>query len=63
MVREGRVRAVGGSDIPIKADTICIHGDGPHAVEFAKQLRAEFEAAGVEVRAVGRGKGGRTAAS
>lgn len=55
MVREGVVRAVDGNDIAITADTICIHGDGPHAAEFAKALRAGFEAAGIAVRAVQRG--------
>ena len=54
MVRDGRVRAVDGSDIAIKADTICIHGDGPHAAEFAQALRSGFAAARIEVRAVGR---------
>ena len=54
MVREGVVRAVDGQDIAIRADTICIHGDSPHAAEFAKALREGFERAGVAVRAVGR---------
>ncbi len=54
MVREGVVRAVDGNDIAIRADTICIHGDGPHAAEFAQALRGGFEAAGIAVRAVGR---------
>lgn len=51
MVREGKVRAVNGEDIDLRADTICIHGDGPHAADFARRLRAAFEAAGVTVRA------------
>jgi UPF0271 protein len=54
MVREGTVTPVDGPPISIHVDTICIHGDGPHAAEFAKQLRAGFESAGIEVRAVGR---------
>jgi 5-oxoprolinase (ATP-hydrolysing) subunit A len=54
MVREGKVRAVTGEDITIRADTICIHGDGPHAAEFARGLRAAFETAGIAVRAPGR---------
>ena len=55
MVREGKVTAVDGRDIALRADTICIHGDGPHAAEFARRLRAGFEDAGIAVRAVGRG--------
>jgi UPF0271 protein len=54
LVREGVVRAVDGQDIPIRADTICIHGDGPHAAEFARRLRTGFEEAGIEVQSVGR---------
>ena len=51
MVRDGVVTDVEGEDIAIRADTICIHGDGPHAAEIAKQLRAGLEGAGVEIRA------------
>jgi len=54
MVREGKVTSVDGSEIAIRADTICIHGDGPHASEFAQRLRSAFEAAGIAVRAIGR---------
>jgi UPF0271 protein len=54
MVDEGRVRTVEGDDIPLRADTICIHGDGPHAAEFARRLRGTLDGAGVAVRAVGR---------
>ncbi|HEX4682427.1 MAG TPA: LamB/YcsF family protein, partial [Gemmatimonadaceae bacterium] len=52
MVREGKVRAIDGNDIAIKADTICIHGDGAHAAEFAQRLRTSFEAAGIAVQAL-----------
>jgi UPF0271 protein len=54
MVRDGRVTAVDGSELTMKVDTICIHGDGPHAAEFGHRLRAGFEAAGIAVKAVGR---------
>ena len=40
IVREARVRALDGTDVPISADTICLHGDGPGAVAFARRLRA-----------------------
>jgi len=53
MVREGKVRTVDGEELSMRVDTICIHGDGPHAAEFAQRLRAGFEAAGITVRAVG----------
>ena len=47
MVREGKVRALGGRDVAVRADTVCVHGDGPHAVAFARRLRAELTRAGV----------------
>jgi len=50
MVRESRVRATDGNDIAVRAETVCLHGDGPHAVEFARQLTAALRAAGVEIR-------------
>lgn len=50
MVRDGVVTPVDGDDIRVKVDTICIHGDGPHAAEFAKRLRAGFESSGIAVR-------------
>ena len=54
MVREGTVRAIDGKDLSIRVDTICIHGDGPHAAEFAQCLRQAFEAEGIAVRSFGR---------
>lgn len=50
MIRDGIVRATDGTDIPIRADTICLHGDGPQAVVFAQRLRKELAAAGIVVR-------------
>ena len=38
MIKEGTVITVSGKIIPIVAETICIHGDGKHAVEFAKAV-------------------------
>ncbi|MBK7290228.1 MAG: LamB/YcsF family protein [Chitinophagaceae bacterium] len=38
MIKDGTVTTVSGKSIPIKAETICIHGDGKHAIEFAKAI-------------------------
>jgi 5-oxoprolinase (ATP-hydrolysing) subunit A len=53
MVREGKVRATDGSDVTIKADTVCLHGDGPQAVTLARRLSAALQSAGVECRRAG----------
>lgn len=55
MVCEGKVRSIEGNDVSITADTICLHGDGPHAAEFARRLHSAFVDAGIAVRPVGRG--------
>ena len=39
MVKQQKVKTVSGKEIPIIAETICIHGDGKNAVEFAKAIR------------------------
>ncbi len=51
MVRDGIVRAIDGTEFPIRADTVCVHGDGPGAVVFARRLRRELRAAGCELKA------------
>jgi UPF0271 protein len=50
MIREQKVIAVDGSEVPIKAETICIHGDGAHAVEFARAIHDALIKEGIEIR-------------
>ncbi len=49
MVTEGKVRAVTGRDVPVKADSICIHGDGEHALAFAQKIRDALISSGVQL--------------
>lgn len=53
MVQDQRVVALDGSEIALEADTICLHGDTPGAVQLARAVRAGLEAAGVQVRRLG----------
>jgi UPF0271 protein len=53
MVRKGVVRSTTGADVFIAVDTVCLHGDGSHAVAFARRLRRELAAAGIEARPLG----------
>jgi UPF0271 protein len=53
MIKEGKVRSQQGQDVAIKADTVCIHGDGPHALEFARQIRAVLSQEGITLAAKG----------
>ncbi|AZV54695.1 MULTISPECIES: LamB/YcsF family protein [Bacillus] len=51
MVREGKVRTVQGEDISLKADTVCIHGDGSHALQFAKTITSKLKEASIHLKA------------
>ena len=52
MLQTGTVRSRQGTDVTVNAETICIHGDGTHALEFAKQIRTELEVADITVQAL-----------
>lgn len=54
MVQEGRVRAVTGQWVPLRAQTICLHGDGAHALAFARALRGALTQTGVRLQAPAR---------
>ncbi len=43
MVEENKVKATDGTIVPIEVDTICIHGDGPNAAEFAAAIHAALK--------------------
>ena len=49
MVKYSRVRSADAIMVPIKAETICIHGDGPNAVEFAKLIRERLTSEGISI--------------
>ncbi len=53
MVVEGKVTAIDGTELKLRPDTICVHGDTPGAVDMIKAIRARLALAGVEVRAFG----------
>jgi UPF0271 protein len=50
MIKAGTVTATDGTAIPIRADTICIHGDGAHALEFASAIRQTLAENNIQVR-------------
>jgi len=51
MIKYGRVRSTDSIMVPINAQTICIHGDGPNAVNFARSIRERLIAEGITVEA------------
>lgn len=48
MVKEKKVHTVQGKDIEVQADTICIHGDGENALDFAKYINQALKESGIE---------------
>jgi UPF0271 protein len=52
IVRDGVVKSRDGVAVPVRADTICIHGDSPGAADFARAIREALAAAGVTVAAL-----------
>ena len=52
MVKEGTVTSVNGNRISITADTICIHGDGKNATEFAKAIYQNLKQNKIDIKAL-----------
>ena len=55
MVKEGVVIAADGTTIPLEAQTLCVHGDNPKAVDLVRSIRETLEADGVTVAPMGKG--------
>lgn len=47
MIKEGVVMCQQGEDIKIKADTICVHGDGEQALDFTRKIRKYLQKSGI----------------
>lgn len=43
MIKENKVKTITGIDIPIKVDSICVHGDGIKALEFVRKINFSFK--------------------
>ncbi|MDP4151583.1 MAG: 5-oxoprolinase subunit PxpA [Bacteroidota bacterium] len=51
LVKDGVVKTTSGALIPLRAQTVCIHGDGPHAALFARSIREELLRNGFSIQA------------
>lgn len=49
MIKEQKVTAITGKDIPIKADSVCVHGDSPKALAFVSKIRKTLTAESIEI--------------
>lgn len=52
MISNGRVKSVSGKWVKVSAQTVCLHGDGEHALAFARRLRAAFADRHIQVSAL-----------
>lgn len=50
MIKEQKVTTITGKDIPIKADSVCVHGDGVKALEFVKKIREKLTEEGIALK-------------
>ena len=49
IVKEGKVKSLQGVDVSIQAHTVCIHGDGQNALQFAKYISTSLQNAGITI--------------
>jgi 5-oxoprolinase (ATP-hydrolysing) subunit A len=53
MVKDHSVISIDGQEVPIQAQTICVHGDTPGAVDMVKAIRGALEREGIQLRPFG----------
>lgn len=51
MITEGFVMSIGGEKVPVEAQSICLHGDGEHAILFAQEIKKQLQLKGIEISA------------
>ncbi|BCZ22539.1 5-oxoprolinase subunit PxpA [Mycobacterium senriense] len=51
MVTSGQVTATDGTRLALTAESVCVHGDSPDAVQIAAAVRGRLEASGVKIGA------------
>jgi UPF0271 protein len=52
MVLEGKVTTISGKKISIVADSICVHGDNPMAVDFVRYIRESLIKDGIQIKSL-----------
>lgn len=50
MITEHRVSTLEGTEIEIQADSLCVHGDNPQALEFVKQVSHALKEQGIAIK-------------
>lgn len=52
IIRQGMVTTISGKQVALDADTVCIHGDGPHAAQLASAISSALKRDGIQIRAM-----------
>ena len=50
IIKHGTVESINGKKVSLKADSICVHGDNPKAVEFVKKIKAALEEENIKIK-------------
>ena len=53
MIKEGKVQATNGEDIPVQCDSICVHGDNESAIAFVTAIRSRLAEEGITCQSFG----------
>lgn len=53
VLKTGKVTTYSGNEIELKIDSICVHGDNEHALEFVKIIRERLTKEGIEIASLG----------
>ncbi|MBZ1391458.1 5-oxoprolinase subunit PxpA [Psychrobacter pacificensis] len=51
MITQGTVTSICGEVVPVEAESICLHGDGAHAILFAREIKKQLEQKGITISA------------
>jgi UPF0271 protein len=49
LIRDGTVPTIGGGQLELRVQSICVHGDAPNAVDIARAIRAALSGKGFEL--------------
>lgn len=52
IVNNGTVTTISGIEVPVVADSICIHGDGVYAVEFVQKINETLKIHSIDIKAI-----------
>ncbi len=52
MIKKGTVTSASGKEVPIVAETICLHGDGKNAASFASAINKKLKAENIDIKAM-----------